>query len=182
LEHLGVDVNDVDIICSSLGNSIGSVGGFCIGKKEVVYHQRLNAAGYVFSASSPPYLLVSACTALSMISPSLIVALQNNSHQMRKFLKQYCEPLFTIYGHEDAPLIHLRLKKSTGSRVKDNWALQKISEECLRNGLAVPRARYVNEEKYQPPPSLRLSISALHDAEMLEQGARTLRDVAEKLL
>ena len=55
-EHAGVPAGEVEIITASLGNTLGSVGGFCAGSKQVISHQRLNASGYCFSASLPPYL------------------------------------------------------------------------------------------------------------------------------
>ena len=35
---------------------MGSVGGFCVGDRDTVEHQRLSGSGYCFSASLPPYL------------------------------------------------------------------------------------------------------------------------------
>lgn len=37
---------------------MGSVGGFCVGDRTIVDHQRLSGSGYCFSASLPPYLAV----------------------------------------------------------------------------------------------------------------------------
>ena len=173
LEHLGIPFDDVDILTSSLANSIGAVGGFCIGKKEVIYHQRLNAAGYVFSASSPPYLLVASCKALSMITSTLLHPLAANVRTVRALLGAQCSEL-TIHGHALSPIVHLRLAHSTGSRDGDNWRLQHISEECMRQGVAVPRARYINGERYQPPPSLRITVGAMHTTELLERAIRVL--------
>lgn len=65
-EHQGLDASAIDILTGSMANALGSVGGYCAGKREMVYHQRLNAAGYVFSASSPPYLLVATSAAMNM--------------------------------------------------------------------------------------------------------------------
>ena len=79
-------------------------------------------------------------------------------------------------------LVHLRLARSTGSRDGDNWRLQRISEECLRNGVAVPRARYINGERYQPPPSLRVTVTAMHTDELLEKAVLALRDSAQTVI
>ncbi len=157
---------------SSLSNSLGSVGGFCIGKKEVVYHQRLNAAGYVFSASSPPYLLMAASKALSLVSPALCARLAHNVATMRPLLSQLT--VLRAHGHDESPIVHLRLAQTTGSRLDDSWLLQRISEEARKLGLAVPRARYVDGEKYQPPPSLRLCVSAAHERQHLELAIKLL--------
>jgi len=182
LEYQGVPIEKVDIVTGSLSNSIGSVGGFCLGAKEVVYHQRLNAAGYVFSASSPPYLLVAASKAIELIGPSLLEPLKSNVVAARKILSRHVQGLLSVNGHADSPVIHLRPLRSSGSRSGDNWRLQRISDECRRHGVALPRARYINGEKYQPPPSLRICLSALHTTEQLEEAFSVLQKAAEKVL
>lgn len=55
---------EVDLICSSLENSIGSIGGFSVGSTFIVDHQRLSGLGYCFSASAPPLLAQAAIVAL----------------------------------------------------------------------------------------------------------------------
>ena len=40
--------------------AIGSIGGFCVGTKFVIEHQRLSGLGYCFSAALPPMLAASA--------------------------------------------------------------------------------------------------------------------------
>lgn len=180
LEHVGVPIDSVDIITGSLANSLGSVGGFCVGRKEVVYHQRLNAAGYVFSASAPPYLMVSASKALSLVGAPLLEPLAINVRIARRLLSENVEGLFTVHGSSFSPIIHLRLARTTGSRDGDNWKLQRISEECLRSGLAIPRARYIQGEKYAPPTSLRFTVSAMHTEELLRRAVAVLSEAARK--
>ena len=51
--------DDIDIICGSFEFCMNSVGGFLAGNINKIYKCRLFAAGYIFSASSPPY----SCTA-----------------------------------------------------------------------------------------------------------------------
>ncbi len=144
-----------------MANSLGSVGGFCIGQKEMIYHQRLNASGYVFSASSPPYLLVAACLALGMVGADLVGSLAANVAIVRRLLQQHLpSSVLTVHGHADSPLLHLRLARAR-SRSQDADLLQRISNACLERGVAIPRCRYVDGEKYQPPASLRLCVSAV---------------------
>ena len=50
---------DIDIVCGSFEFCLNSVGGFLAGNINKIYKCRLFAAGYIFSASSPPY----SCTA-----------------------------------------------------------------------------------------------------------------------
>ena len=58
LEDFGLKLmQHTEIIYIGPESGFGSVGGVMIGKQEVVYHQRLNDAGYCFSVSSLPFLL-----------------------------------------------------------------------------------------------------------------------------
>ena len=60
LELAGLNLkDDVDILCGSFEFCLDSVGGFLAGSITKIYKCRLFAAGYIFSASSPPY----SCTA-----------------------------------------------------------------------------------------------------------------------
>lgn len=64
LEHLDVKREDVDLICSTLENAVGSIGGFSVGTTFIVEHQILTGLGYCFSASAPPLLVQAAISTL----------------------------------------------------------------------------------------------------------------------
>src|SRR5689334_14457026 len=64
-EHYGIAPTDIHVSVGSLSTTLGAVGGFCIGSREVVDHQRLSGAGYCFSASAPPFLCAAATSALA---------------------------------------------------------------------------------------------------------------------
>lgn len=55
---------EIDLICASLENAVGSIGGFSVGSTFIVDHQRLSGLGYCFSASAPPLLAQAAISAL----------------------------------------------------------------------------------------------------------------------
>ena len=52
LEQWAVDVNQCEFYCASMEASFASVGGFCIGAKQVVDHQRLSGAGYWYTTTA----------------------------------------------------------------------------------------------------------------------------------
>ena len=87
-EHLGLKVSQVDIICASMSNAIASVGGFCVGSKAIVKHQRLSGAGYCFSASLPPFVSQGSTTALQVIDeePQRLARLRTNVRRAREGL------------------------------------------------------------------------------------------------
>jgi hypothetical protein len=64
-EHADVPFLSMDLMVASMACSLASVGGFCAGNYEVVDHQRLNGAGYVFSASQPPFTATAASVSVT---------------------------------------------------------------------------------------------------------------------
>lgn len=75
---------------------MGSVGGFCVGDRETVEHQRLSGSGYCFSASLPPYLAVAGNNMLRLLQPDqsgniagkeLLALLQRKIRTFREQLK-----------------------------------------------------------------------------------------------
>lgn len=76
----------------SLSTTLGSVGGFCVGSREVVDHQRLSGAGYCFSASAPPFLCAVATAALGELrdAPASVAALRARSAAVHRLLDAAC--------------------------------------------------------------------------------------------
>ena len=77
VEEARVAPEDVHVTVGSLATTLGSVGGFCVGSRDIVDHQRLSGAGYCFSASAPPFLSALAGAALAEIEarPARVAAL-----------------------------------------------------------------------------------------------------------
>lgn len=78
--------DDVDLICSSLENAIGSIGGFSVGTTFIVDHQRLSGLGYCFSASAPPLLAQAAISALDQFEkhPEMFDELNNKCKKLNE--------------------------------------------------------------------------------------------------
>ncbi|ELP87408.1 serine palmitoyltransferase, putative [Entamoeba invadens IP1] len=55
LEQAGLTVNDVDVYCGNMEMVCDTIGGFVVGKYSMIDKQRLFGAGYIFSASAPPF-------------------------------------------------------------------------------------------------------------------------------
>ncbi|XP_064625474.1 serine palmitoyltransferase 1-like [Lineus longissimus] len=167
-EHFGVDVNDIDLITASLEYSLGSIGGFAIGSKFVVDHQRLSGLGYCFSASLPPMLAVAAKEALHKME---------NNPSILENLRQKCQSLYDqlanlngleITGDSMSPILHLRLAKPCQER-KDSLAkLQQIVDKVRESSVILTVARYLDQEElFLPPPSVRLAVNCdLSDSEV----------------
>jgi serine palmitoyltransferase len=182
-EHYRVPIDSVDMVAGDLGNSLASVGGFLAGPYAIVSHLRLNASGYVFSASSPPFLMRAATVALELLEqkPELVKRLEKNVRFMREALKGVSNRL-DIGGDPLSPLIHLRLREPSARRVDDEARLQRMVDRALAQGVALTRAAYSSEEPRVPPPSIRLVVSAAHEEKRLKEAAAVLRRVASEVL
>ena len=125
-----LQTDNIDVIAASMANSLGAGGGFCVGSKEVVDHQRLSSAAYVFSASLPSILAVAAMTSLSLLdeAPSKFIApLRENTQIVRSILGTI--PGIVCFGAEVSPLMHLRLKERLAKRDDEEMLLQEIVDE-----------------------------------------------------
>jgi serine palmitoyltransferase len=162
----------VEILIGSLETTLASVGGFCVGSQEVVEHQRLNGAGYCFSASAPPFTCTAAQAALELL------AQEKKGQQKLKELKQKCKAFadmfknsnqFALISAPESPVVHLRLKKTFKSHMDEITALRSIANSALEDdGLLVIPTYYPDvPQTTEPRNTLRLYLHVEHtDAEL----------------
>jgi len=182
-EHFGVPVKKVEILTGTLEGATSSVGGFCCGEKQIIYHQRLNSSGYVYSCSLPPLLTTASLTALDILeeNPSLVDSLRKNSEYFVKEVSKI--PGITVTSLSTSPVVHIRLTDTPTDRLKAETLLQNISKEALNRGVFITRAKYVHSfEAFLPPPSLRVFISAVHTNQQLQEAVGAIRASVEQVL
>lgn len=177
LEHFSVDRGDVEIATADLGNAFASVGGMCVGEREVVSLQRLSGAGYCFSASQPPFLAAAVTEAIKILEhsgASLVEQLRKNTAFFRDALSipSMRDAGWKVEGDYNSPLLHVRRFKDDMTRAD----FLKIRQTCLAKGLLVAVPNYVKAEAFERQPSLRLAVSAAHSTAHLERAARVLAE------
>lgn len=203
LERANLKVTDVDILAGSLACSLGSIGGFCTGTHVAVDHQRLNAPGYVFSASAPPFTCVAAIEALKLIDqePERLEKLHSRIRYARNLADQL--PNVKIVSDTDSPMIYLELADGgTPNNMDERYNIEKriqdVVDACLEGGLTavsshgnskkgagggegvlVSRSRTVNPppKSKRPPmpnPSLRICVCSILSDEDLDAAFATL--------
>mmetsp|Transcript_38652 Transcript_38652/g.152640 ORF Transcript_38652/g.152640 Transcript_38652/m.152640 type:complete len:149 (+) Transcript_38652:1383-1829(+) len=59
-EELDIPRDEIEVSGGDFSPALGTIGGFIVGERIVVNHQRLSGAGYCFSAAQPPYLATAA--------------------------------------------------------------------------------------------------------------------------
>ena len=88
--------DDIDIICGSFEFCLNSVGGFLAGNINKIYKCRLFAAGYIFSASSPPY----SCTAAKDSFEKLEKSGKRMKEALDKIKKEFRKKMEKVKGIE----------------------------------------------------------------------------------
>ncbi|XP_044301984.1 serine palmitoyltransferase 1 isoform X1 [Varanus komodoensis] len=182
-EHFGINVDDIDLISASMENSLASIGGFCCGQSFVIDHQRLSGQGYCFSASLPPLLAAAAIEALNIMeeSPDMFQILQEKCKRIHKALQGI--PGLRLVGESFSPALHLQLEESTGSQEGDMRLLKEIVDYCMNRGIALTQARYLEkEEKFLPPPSIRVVVTVEQTELELDKAVSLIREAAESVL
>ena len=123
----------------AMDNVLASVGGVCVGTREVVDHQRLSGPGYCFSASACPFLSVAASQALFELqqNPNLVNKLEEKSKKLHSLLSKTIgtdsnnnnNSGLIIKGkniHSESPIIHLRLSDHVVNEQKLKYLNKKM--------------------------------------------------------
>ncbi|TIA88726.1 hypothetical protein E3P81_03377 [Wallemia ichthyophaga] len=161
-ELFDVPARDVDILVGSMANTLGGAGGFCAGESVVVEHQRINSAAFIFSASLPPIMAVSANKTLSILNsssgPSLVQALQSNIATFRNALTGLDS--LQCASHPLAPIQHVfftpskeyqvmnmssAVENTDEEKIESIW--EDIAEDALSNGVFVTVARHLRGQE-----------------------------------
>jgi len=181
-EHFNIPPTSIEILTGNLAGAISSVGGYCCSNRGIIYHQRLNASGYVYSASLPPILTQAAMTAIDILdeNPTLVSDLAANTEFMYKGLSNLNGMM--VSSSLRSPVIHLRLITSNSDRLGDEETLQKIVDEALEEGILLARAQYTPESLYFPPPSIRICVSAANTKEQLQEAIRVIQTACDKFI
>lgn len=180
-EHYGVPRHEIDMIMSSLDWAVGSIGGFCVGSSFVIEHQRLSGQGYCFSASLPPLLTSAAITSLDIMknNPQIFKSLKDNCLAVDNGLKKI--DCLDCSSFPESPVKHVYLKEKL-DRATEETLLNRISEKCIENNLAVITPAYLDVERDLPRPSLRLCISAILEKRDIDFALDVLQKCAEEVL
>ena len=210
-ELYNVPASKVDMLLGSCAIGLNACGGFCAGSHIVVEHQRINGPSFVFSASMPALLAVSASEGINIIrnTPSIFENLQANIHAARTILDKL--DCISIPSHLASPVIHIHVRPSHyGSQQKlpeqqlqqqQQWyaspkdlvklaeydgeerLLQEVVGECLAQGVMVTRAQKLKgQETVEPRPSIRLALSSALTRKDTEKAVAVLKNALIKVL
>ncbi|KAK7069848.1 Serine palmitoyltransferase 1 [Halocaridina rubra] len=161
-DYFNIPMDEVDMIMGTLEATAASTGGFCVGTKFVIDHQRLSGLGYCFSASLPPMLAASVIKVIDILEtegPALVQELHDKCRQLHVALSTLPDKV-NVSGDDISPVKHLRLTESTGNRCQDEVLLQRIVDKAEDLGVAITLAAYLwDKEANPPPPSIRITAN-----------------------
>lgn len=163
-EHFRIPITDIEIINIAMDTVLASVGGLCIGTREVVDHQRLSGAGYCFSAAAPPFLSSAASASLKLLqeNPETIEKLRSNSVYLYEKLKNI-KGLKLVSSCGESPIIHLNFDSEPISKADDEYKIIQLARLCLENGVGVVSSKYIIVQHLKSlRPSIKLCVSACH--------------------
>jgi serine palmitoyltransferase len=134
-DHFSLPATAVDILTVAMDTALASVGGVCLGTREIVDHQRLAGAGYCFSASAPPFLSAAALASLDALKtdPGVLGSLASVS-------KLLCAGVESLQGlerlsSEMSPVVHLVLSTQLDFE-EELTVLEAVSKALLHRGVS----------------------------------------------
>eukprot|EP01083_Nonionella_stella_P008738 25256_1 len=173
----------VDMYFAGMDKALGSTGGFCVGNYEITHHQTLSGAGYVFSASAPPFQCTAAQTALRLLAENgkeYIEQIKRSAGLMRKLLSDEMNRWNMGYNNAVSPLIHLRFdEKFVGDESAEGY-LEQIAADATKQGVLVFSSIYLPQEfgisdRADPRPSLRICVTREHTEEQIRKAAKVIK-------
>ena len=186
-EHFKVPVTDIEIITIAMDNVLASVGGVCIGSREVVDHQRLSGAGYCFSASACPFLSVAATSALTHMenNDGLLGDLEKNSRALAEGAAKVKG--MKIKGKQiqpESPIIHLEVDPALGySASQCKEIVNDIASRCLQRGSGIPTCKFsLAGVAPSLAPSIRLNSNACLTSAEIKQSIKDLSSSVDEAL
>ncbi|EEC05036.1 serine palmitoyltransferase I, putative [Ixodes scapularis] len=173
---------EIDLMCATLENAIGSFGGFCCGTSFVVDHQRLSGLGYCFSASLPPLQASVSMWAIDHLTnhPEILVTLRRNCLLMHEKLKGV--PQLRLGGDDVSAIKHLYV---AGERPRDvcDRLLDQLVQKAWEEGVVLTRSRYLEPpEHLTREPSIRIAVCAALTEQDIDHACSVIGRAAQAIL
>ena len=168
-EHFGLH-QEVDMIMSTFSKSLASIGGFMVGKKEVVNFVKHKSRPFIFSAALTPASTASALAALRILKaePQRPKALLNIAAYARQ---RMIEKKFPLANDTITPIIPIYTYTMMRTFV--------IAKLLYKHGV------YVNPVIPPAAPEgqclIRTSYTATHTKALIDEAVEIIADVLKKV-
>jgi glycine C-acetyltransferase len=166
-EAQGVD-DEVDIHLGTFSKSLGGQGGYVVGEQRLINYLRGFSRSRFFSCALSPVVVAGLLKALELASsePELRTRLWENVARMQQLLTDAEVPI----GESTSQVIPIM--------VRDDARIFMIGEELFREGVFINPVRYPAVGKHKS--RFRMSVSAAHTNEDLEEGAAIIVNVLRR--
>jgi glycine C-acetyltransferase len=166
-EAQGFDA-DIDIHLGTFSKSLGGQGGYTAGTTRLVNYLRGFSRSRVFSCALSPVVVAGLRKSLELArdEPELRTKLWENVAYMRKLLGDAQVPM----GDSTSQVIPIM--------VRDDARIFQMGEEIFREGVYINPVKYPAVGKHKS--RFRMSISAAHTHEELEEGAAAIVRVLQR--
>jgi 8-amino-7-oxononanoate synthase len=166
-EDQGLD-EAVDIHLGTFSKSLGGQGGYIAGSEQLINYLRGFSRSRFFSCALSPVVVAGLRKALELAShePELRTKLWDNVASMQKLLRDRSVPMGDSTSHV-IPIM-----------VRDDARVFAMGEEIFREGVFINPVKYPAVGKHKS--RFRMSISAAHTFEDLEEGAETIARVLRR--
>ncbi|GMH35333.1 hypothetical protein BSKO_03201 [Bryopsis sp. KO-2023] len=186
-EHFGLPPGAVEIITASMSTALASVGGFCVGDREIIDHQRLSGLGYCYSASLPPYLASAASGALAEISSE--DASRKKCRRNAELMRQQLADIkgLQLLGSEPdliSPVMHLDLKDPSSKYTADEKVdvMTNIIDGLREHSILATLTECTPLDWKKRGPLIRVVVTAAHKQSEIQQVASAFKKTVEKIL
>ena len=166
-EHFGVD-DEIDIHIGTFSKSLGGQGGFVAGSRQLIDYLRGFSRSRFFSCALAPTVTAGLIAALDLAEkePELRKKLWDNV----EFMQQRLRSAGVNVGDSASQVIPIM--------IRDNARVFDIGEQLFREGVFINPVKYPAVGKHKS--RFRMSISAAHTREDLEEGAAIIVRVLER--
>lgn len=166
-EKFGLE-DEVDIHLGTFSKSLGGMGGFVAGPRKLVNYLRGFARSHVFSCALAPGVTAGLIKALDIVQtePELRAKLHENAATMRRLLRDHGVDI----GESTSQVIPIMIRRDE--------LIFPLAEEMIHEGVYLHPIKYPAVSKHRS--RFRLSISASHTQEQLEQGADVIVRVLKR--
>jgi 8-amino-7-oxononanoate synthase len=160
-EHFGLD-DEVDLHIGTFSKSLGGQGGFLAGSQALIDYLRGFSRSRFFSCALAPTVTAGILRALELAAdePQLRTRLWENVDFMQRRLREGGVDV----GDSQSQVIPIMVRND--ARIFD------LGEELLREGVFINPVRYPAVGKHKS--RFRMSISAAHTREQLDEGAEII--------
>jgi 8-amino-7-oxononanoate synthase len=167
-EHCGVE-DQVDVHIGTLSKSLGGMGGYVAGTKELIDYLRPYARSQVFSCALAPAVVGGVLEALRIAAaePERRTRLWRNVEVMRAALLERGVDI----GASTSQVIPIM--------VNDDQRVFTVTEQLMAAGVYLNPIRYPAVKRHRS--RLRVSVSAVHEPEQLVHAAERIADVLRRL-